>query len=110
MKFRFIPYTPNHKPLHDSFISIVTTASIKQKEHPPDGDECATAGISYREIAKDVSPKKLEVKTKVPNEQFDIRANQEDINTVFPIERLQELADQKIIGGGSQYPLFIQWS
>lgn len=76
--------------LGDATVAIVTSAALYAV-----GDEAFTAGdTSYRFIASD--RRDLVMGHWSPN--FDHAAASIDINTVFPIDRLEELAQQGVIG------------
>src|SRR5437879_5776196 len=85
MSKRCIPYTPRSRELADSVIALVSTAGVHLREQEPynvDGDN------TWRLLPGDVSANRLMVTHSHYNHQD---ANQ-DINCVFPIDRLRELA------------------
>ncbi len=85
MSKRCIPYTPRFRELKESTFALVTTAGVHLREQEPfnlDGDN------SWRLIPGD-----------------------EDINVVFPIDRLRELAAEGIIAGvGDKHLGFMGYS
>jgi len=78
------------KPLSESTVAIVTTASL----HHPDQDDFAPMDTSYRVL--DGSRRDYVIGHWSPN--FDDVGFAYDMNTVFPIDRLDELAAQGVIG------------
>jgi D-proline reductase (dithiol) PrdB len=95
---RCIPYTPRRRELHESTFALVTTAGVHLRDQEPfllDGDN------SWREIPGDVPSSQL----MVTHDHYDHRHADQDINCVFPIDRLRELAAQGIIGGMSSLHL-----
>lgn len=81
------------KPLAQSTIAIVTTAGLHRHDDrpfPPGSNE-------YRLIPGDADPADLRMSHTSVN--FDRSGFQQDINVVFPIERLRELAADGVIGG-----------
>ncbi len=94
MSKRCIPYTPRSRELKETVFALVTTAGVHLRDQEPfdlDGDN------SWRLIAGDVDARQL----MVTHEHYDHRDADRDINVVFPIDRLRELAAEGIIGGVS---------
>jgi D-proline reductase (dithiol) PrdB len=100
--FRSIPYTPCMKPLNEMTISIVTTAGVHLKDQSPFHLSRMDPDISYRVISKGVDTGQLTVTNAAPLHEYDCSKSKEDINTIFPIDRLKELADQGFVGGVAQ--------
>ncbi len=78
------------KPLSEAKVAIVTTASL----HHPDQEDFAPADTGYRVL--DGSRRDYVTGHWSPN--FDAVGFAYDINTVFPIDRLDELAADGVIG------------
>jgi D-proline reductase (dithiol) PrdB len=94
MSKRCIPYTPRFRELKETVFALVTTAGVHLRDQEPfdlAGDN------SWRLIPGDVETGQL----MVTHEHYDHRDADEDINVVFPIDRLRELAAEGIIGGVS---------
>jgi len=92
MSKRCIPYTPHNRALKESIFALVTTAGVQLRDQEPfnlEGDN------SWRIIPGDVRTDQLIVR----HEHYDHRDADKDINVVFPIDRLRELAQEGIIGG-----------
>lgn len=92
MSRRCIPYTPRTRELSQSKFALVTTAGVHlraQESFDVEGDN------SWREIPGDVQAGDL----MVTHNHYDHRDADQDINCVFPIDRLRELAAEDIIGG-----------
>lgn len=92
MSKRCIPYTPRFRELSQSTFALVTTAGVHLRDQEPfhvDGDN------SWRLIPGDVQARQL----MVTHAHYDHRDADQDINCVFPIDRLHELAEEGIIGG-----------
>lgn len=77
-------------PLEEATVAIVTSASL----HHPDQDDFAPTDTSYRVL--DASRRDYVVGHWSPN--FDTSGVAVDLNVVFPIDRLDELAVQGKIG------------
>ena len=81
------------KPLIEAKVAIVTSASL----HHEDDDDFAPSDTGYRVIEKD--RRDIVVGHWSPN--FDASGVSADLNVVFPIDRLQELENQGVIGSVS---------
>ena len=77
-------------PLRDATVAIVTSASL----HHPDDDDFAPADTGYRVLSAERRDYVLGHWS--PN--FDATGFALDLNTVFPIDRLDELAAEGVIG------------
>lgn len=94
MSKRCIPYTPRTRELHETIFALVTTAGVHLREQPPfdlAGDN------SWRIIPGDVLTEQL----MVTHDHYDHRDADQDLNCIFPIDRLRELAAEKVIAGVS---------
>ncbi len=92
MSRRCIPYTPRRRELRDSAFALVSTAGVQLREQEPynlNGDN------SWRLIPGDVRTDQL----MVTHGHYDHRHADADINCVFPLDRLRELAAEGVIGG-----------
>ena len=91
---RCIPYSPRRLELRDAVFALVTTAGVHLREQEPfalEGDN------TWRVIPGDVRSSDL----MVTHAHYDHRHADEDINCVFPIDRLRELAADGVINGTS---------
>ncbi len=77
-------------PLSEATVAIVTTASL----HHPDQDDFEVMDTSYRVL--DGSRRDYVTGHWSPN--FDGAGFAFDMNTVLPLDRLDELAERKVIG------------
>lgn len=77
-------------PLSEATVAIVTTASL----HHPDQEDFGPADTGYRVL--DGSRRDYVTGHWSPN--FDGAGFAYDMNTVFPLDRLDELAEQGVIG------------
>lgn len=94
MSKRCIPYTPHSRKAKESVFALVTTAGVHLRDQEAfdiDGDN------SWRVIPGEVGSAQL----MVTHDHFDHRDADQDINCVFPLDRLRELADEGLIGGVS---------
>ena len=104
MSQRCIPYTPRFRELNPRTFALVTTAGVHLHEQEPfnvEGDN------SWRFIPGDVDASQL----MVTHEHYDHRDADADINVVFPIDRLHELAAEGVIAGvGDKHLGFMGYS
>ena len=94
MSKRCIPYTPRFRELRESVFALVSTSGVHLRDQEPfnlDGDN------SWRLIPGDVQASQL----MVTHGHYNHQDADQDINCVFPIDRLRELAAEGIIGGVS---------
>ncbi|MEO7003396.1 MAG: glycine/sarcosine/betaine reductase selenoprotein B family protein [Ktedonobacterales bacterium] len=92
MSRRCIPYTPRRRELRETTFALVSTAGAHLRGQQPynlDGDN------TWRLIPGDVVSGDL----MVTHGHYDHRHADQDINCVFPIDRLRELAAEGVIGG-----------
>lgn len=86
-----IPWTPLSKPLPECKVALISTGGVHLHHDRPfhvDGD------ASYRVIPKNTPVADLAISHQAYDKSDALR----DINLVFPIERLRELAAEGIIG------------
>jgi D-proline reductase (dithiol) PrdB len=98
MTRRCIPYTPRRMELSEATFALVTTAGVHLREQAPydlKGDN------TWRVFPGDVQARDL----MVTHEHYNHTHADQDINCVFPIDRLRELAAQGVIGGVSDMHL-----
>jgi D-proline reductase (dithiol) PrdB len=87
-----IPFTPFRGRLEEAIIALVSTAGVHRREDPPfqaEGD------LSFRAIEGRVTGKDL----RVADIHYDHGCVDQDINCVFPVDRLRDLAEERRIGG-----------
>lgn len=89
---------PLAKPLNQSRILIVTSAGIRLRTEAPFEP---TNDMTFRRIAE-ATPRSL----LAPSHPTPVRRpGEQDVNVVFPYERLRELAAKGVIGGVAPYHL-----
>lgn len=93
---RCVPYTPVTKKLAEMKIAIVSTAGVHRKDQEPfntQGDD------TWRVLDANVATADLMITHGAPEEHYDRTQANQDVNVVFPMDRLRELAQQGFIGG-----------
>lgn len=91
MSKRCIPYTPRFRELKDSVFALVTSTGV----HLHDQEPYVEDDNSWRVIPGDVQASQL----MITHGHYDQRDADQDINCVFPIDRLRELAQEGVIAG-----------
>jgi len=93
---RCVPYTPVARRLSELTIAIVSTAGVHLRSQDPfhqEGDD------SWRSIPGDVDVADLMITHGAPAEHYDRSQAEQDMNVIFPVDRLREMAEQGLIGG-----------
>ena len=90
--------TPLKKPLHQARVMIITSAGVHLKEDPPFS---SPNDMTFRRLPAAVAPSRL-----VPSHPTPVRyPGEQDINVVYPYQRLAELAEGGFIGSVTEYHL-----
>jgi D-proline reductase (dithiol) PrdB len=93
-KNTIIPWSPLKKELSKSRVALITTAGVHLKEQSafdvmnPEGD------YTFREIPNAYSS----INLKVSHTHYNTEPANDDINVIFPLDRLKELKEEAIIG------------
>lgn len=90
----FIHWTLLPKPLKESRVALVSTAGVHKQAQPAFDMESPLGDWSYRIIEGDVDSAEL----MVTHDHYNHEHADRDINCVFPIDRLRELALSHDIG------------
>jgi D-proline reductase (dithiol) PrdB len=90
------PWTPLAKPLNECKVALITSSGlIRKSDRPfdlgnPDGDP------SFRVIPSNTEPSELTLS--IVSTNWDRSGFAMDVNVLFPMDRLRELADEGVIG------------
>jgi D-proline reductase (dithiol) PrdB len=95
MSRRCVPYTPVTKALNEMNVALVSTAGVRLKSQEPYNDE---GDERFYVIPGDVKTEDLTVNYASPA-NYNFAPSLEDVNVVFPIDRLRELKEEGLIGG-----------
>jgi D-proline reductase (dithiol) PrdB len=96
---RCVPYTPVNRKLAEMTIAIVSTAGVHLKDQEPFN----TAGDdTWRHIPGDVNLADLMITHGAPEEHYDRSQAKQDMNVIFPLDRLRQLKEQGFIGNVSE--------
>jgi D-proline reductase (dithiol) PrdB len=94
LKSTDIPWTPVTKALENATIALVTTAGVHHKDQKPFNMTDHDGDPSYRAI--DIRQPLSSLM--ITHDYYDHADADEDINIVFPVERLKEFEKEGIIG------------
>jgi len=86
---------PVTKSLSESRVALVTSAGVLLKNQPV--FDCQKGDSSFRSIPDGISPSEL----MISHTHYDHSEADQDINCVFPLERLHELAAEGVIGSAA---------
>jgi D-proline reductase (dithiol) PrdB len=87
------PWAPLKKPLREARLALISSAGIFRDDQEP-FIPWAVNDLSFRQIPVDTPYEKL----RLHHNYFDHRDALKDLNCVFPVQRLKELADEGYIG------------
>lgn len=87
------PFTPLTKPLAECRVSMLTSGGISHHTRPA-FNPIAKNDLRVDDLEFDVLPSDLEIN----DDYYDTRDAKKDMNVIFPIERLRELARDGVIG------------
>ncbi len=85
------PLTPLPKPLSRCRIALLSSSGVYRKDQAPFDD--VKNDLTWREIPTDVDPRDLRISHFSKNAKAVT-----DVNTVFPVSRLRELAAEGFVG------------
>lgn len=90
----FVPWTPLAKPLSQCRVALVSSAGVHSKDDQPFDADNPLGDCTFREIPSSAAPGDLAI----AHSHYDHRYADEDLNCVFPLWRLGELATFGTIG------------
>jgi D-proline reductase (dithiol) PrdB len=86
------PWTPLQRPLSEARLALVTTAGLHVRgDHPFTGGDQTFRTIPAAASAGEIIQSHASI-------GFDRSGLQQDLNTVFPVDRMRELTEQREIG------------
>ncbi|TMC55554.1 MAG: hypothetical protein E6J20_00375 [Chloroflexi bacterium] len=89
-----IPWSPARIQLREASVALVTSAGVHLKHDQRFDMENPEGDASFRAIPGDTALRDL----MITHDYYDHRAADRDVNCVFPLERLRELAGARMIG------------
>lgn len=88
------PWTPVTKPLSECKLAIVTTSGVHHADQPRFNMQDSEGDPSFRIITGDT----IKNGYTITHDYYDHSDAEEDLNIVFPLDRLRELEEEGIIG------------
>lgn len=88
-----IPIVPFIKPAHEGVFALITTAGVHLKTQPVFDVEAGDSSVRF------IPSTVLEDDLMISHTHFDRGDADRDVNCVFPLFRLIELASKGVIGG-----------
>lgn len=95
IKMEGVPWTPFKKDLNESTVAILTTAGVHLRTQKPFDMKDPNGDPGYRELPAD-TPREAYT---ITHDYYDHSDADRDLNIVFPIDRLKEMAKDGVIGG-----------
>jgi len=93
-KTDLVPLAKSKKPLCESRLTFVSTSGVQLKGTLPFDTVHPVGDYTFRRVPSNSKPSDLEIhQLKYPTVGAD-----RDLNVIYPIERLQELVEEKFIG------------
>ena len=89
-----IPFARLTKPLAECTVALITTGGVHLTSQPPFDMADPDGDASLREIPSDVALAELTI----THDYYNHTSADRDVNVVFPLERIRELAQQGVIG------------
>ncbi len=93
-KSDFVPLARLKKPLSESRLTFISTAGVQPKNSLPFDTVHPVGDYTFRRVPSKSKPEDLEIHQL----KYPTVGAEKDLNVIFPIERFQELAKEKIIG------------
>jgi D-proline reductase (dithiol) PrdB len=94
-KSDFVPLARLAQPLKDSTVCLISSCGVHLKRDRPMDVAHPLGDFTFRRVPSDARQPDLIIhQLKYPHDDADV-----DINVTFPIERLQDLAAERVIGG-----------
>jgi len=89
-----IPWTALNKPLNACKLALVTTSGVHHTEQEPFDMQDSDGDPSFRSITAAT----IGSSYKITHDYYDHSDAEKDLNIIFPLERLQELKQEGVIG------------
>ena len=89
-----VPWSPPKKPLNACKLALVTTSGVHHSEQKPFDMQDGDGDPSFRVIDAATIGKDY----KITHDYYDHSDAEKDLNIIFPLQRLQELQQEGVIG------------
>ncbi len=94
-KADYVPLARMRKPLSECRVAFISTSGVQPKGTLPFDTVHPVGDYSFRRVPSSSRPEELEIHQL----KYPTMGAKRDLNVIFPIERLRELADEGVIGG-----------
>lgn len=94
-----VPFAPLRKPLSECRVTFISTSGVQPKGSVPFDTVHPVGDYSFRRVPAAARLEELEIH-QLKNPTAGARR---DLNVIFPIERLRELAAEGVIGGLTEH-------
>ena len=94
-KHDLVPLAPLPKPLAECRLTFVSTAGVQPRGTLPFDTVHPVGDYTFRRVPAGARVEELEIHQL----KYPTAGAERDLNVIFPIARLQELADEGVIGG-----------
>jgi D-proline reductase (dithiol) PrdB len=94
-KADFVPLAPLRKPLAECQLTFISTAGVQPRGTLPFDVVHPVGDYTFRRVPSDARTADLEIHQL----KYPTAGAVRDLNVIFPIERLQELAHEGVVGG-----------
>ncbi len=94
-KHDLVPLAPLRKPLSESRLTFVSSAGVQPKGTMPFDVVHPVGDYTFRRVPSSSEPPDLEIH----QIKYPTQGAHKDLNVIFPVERLQELAAEGVVGG-----------
>jgi len=89
-------WVPLNKPLSDCKVALITSSGLIRRGDRPFDLSNPGGDSSFRVIPSNSDPSELTLS--IVSTNWDRTGFMADVNVIFPMERLRELAEEKVIG------------
>lgn len=97
-----IPWTPLAKPLSSCTVSLLSSAAISLKTDRPFDVEIERRDPWFSDPSYRVIPRTTKTgDIRISHLHINPRYGEEDLNSILPVQRLDELAEQGVIGASA---------
>ena len=93
-KSDFVPLAKLKRPLNESRLTFVSTARVQPKGTLPFDTVHPVGDYTFRRVPSNSKPGDLEIHQL----KYPTFSAERDLNVIFPLERLQELASEGVVG------------
>jgi hypothetical protein len=101
MRLADVPLARLERPLNQARIALLDSAGVYRDDQPPFDADNALGDPSYRKVPVDTPPDRLGI----AHLHHDHASAKLDLNSVYPVERLNALAAEGVIGASAPVAL-----